>query len=837
MDADGNGIANETGDFAIARELYIGNGTQVQGSAPEIGNVSPAQTISGINSAILFADDVTDDEGIARVWTVIRPPDYNLGSSDNPVQELPSIDLMPTDGDRYEATYDNFSITGTYQIAIYARDRIGNTSIPKLTSVSVNNPLQRRAIIVAGASVSDEIWKAIERNVKLAYEALSFQGYTDNDLYLLSPASIPGMAKLPVLSTLSNLEYAVTNWAPSTTQDVVLYLIGNGSPGSFQINDSETLSASVLDGWLDSLQNSIPGKVTFIYDACQAGSFLSFLTPSIDKKRIVLASTGGNQPACFLSNGDISFSKYFWMRVANGANVRNSFLHAKQAVEFTTSMLDGGPVLAQLDDNGNGLGNEKSDGQLARNYSIGVGIMLAGDDPLIGSISEQQTVSDGDSVTIWVDDVTTTGSIASVWALIIPPGYATGSASNPLIDLPTVELTAAGGNRYEGSFSAFTSFGIYQVFAYAADAEGAISLPKEATVCNVNCLDNYEEDDTNEQATVIVINDESPQQHNFHDDSDQDWVKFYGVAGQTYTIAVNNAEVDCDAVIELYDTDGVSKLDNRDDMGAGEDEELAWLCPQDGIYYARVYNYDPGVFGDDTGYELNVYRPIGPLAGFVAGVITDEQNAETLGDVRIKTNTNQSTLSVFTGNYLLVHPPGSVSITAQRNGYATKVIPGVQVSEGGITSLDIALAPAPEDTDGDGIPDALENTVLCMDANDDDGDDDGILDGNEDADHDGVVDSDETDPCKKDTDNDGLLDGTEIGLTAPQGADTDLGIFIPDADPSTTTDPLDDDSDDDGWMDGEEDSNHNGQVDVGEKDPNQSDSNGLAWLMLLLFGE
>jgi len=266
---------------------------------------------------------------------------------------------------------------------------------------------------------------------------------------------------------------------------------------------------------------------------------------------------------------------------------------------------------------------------------------------------------------------------------------------------------------------------------------------------------------------------------------------------------------------------------------------LAWLCPRDGIYYARSYNYDTNVSGDDTGYELNVYRPIGPLAGFVAGVITDEQNAETLGDVRIKTNTNQSTLSVFTGNYLLVHPPGSVSVTAQRDGYATKVIPGVQVSEGGITTLDIALTPAPGDTDGDGIPDAVENTVECLDAADDDSDDDGVLDGNEDADHDGVVDADagETDPCDEDTDKDGLLDGTEIGLTAPQGANTYLGIFIPDADPSTTTDPLDDDTDDDGWLDGEEDTNHNGLVDDGEKDPNQTDSNGLAWLMLLLFGE
>jgi streptogramin lyase len=837
LDANGNGNGNQAEDFSLVQNIYIGNGTQIHGSAPVIGAVSPAQTISGTNSTPLFADNVTDEDGVARVWAVIRPPDYSQGSPDNPVHELPSIDLMPAGENRFEASYDNFSITGTYQITIYARDRIGNSATPKLTSVSVENPLQRKAIIVVGALFSDGIWTGIERNVKLSYEALSFQGYTNDDIYLLSPASIPGVTKIPVLPTLSNLSYALNNWAVSNTQDVVLYLIGQGESGSFQINSTETLTASLLDGWLDSLQSSIPGKVSVIYDACRSGSFLSFLRPPADRERIVLASTGGNQAACFLSDGDISFSKYFWTRVANGTNVRDAFLHAKQAVEFTTSMLAGGPVIARLDDNGNGLGNEKSDGQLASNYTIGVGIMLAGDDPLIGAISSQQVVSQGGSATIWVDDVTTTGSIASVWAVIKPPGYTTVGASDPIIDMPIVDLTPTGSNRYEGTINGFSNFGIHWVSAYATDTEGATSLPKETAVCYVNCSDNYEEDDTYQQATVIVINDESAQQHNFHDNGDQDWVKFYGVAGQTYTIEVNNTEANCDAVIKLYDTDGVSPLSNRDDTGPGEDEELSWPCPQDGIYYVSIHQFLPGDYGENTGYELRVYRPIGPLSGFVTGVITDRFSAQELGDVRIKTNSNQSALSLSTGSYLLVHPPGTVSFTLQKDGYNTEIVPGVQISEGGITSLDIVLTPAPGDTDGDGIPDMVENSVDCLNPNDDDSDDDGILDGNEDTDYDGELDPGETDPCDEDTDNDGLLDGTEIGLTAPQGSDTDLAVFIKDADPETTTDPLDDDSDNDGWLDGEEDANQNGQVDENETDPNKPDKKSLSWLILLLFGE
>ncbi|NOJ92667.1 OmpA family protein [Corallococcus coralloides] len=130
------------------------------------------------------------------------------------------------------------------------------------------------------------------------------------------------------------------------------------------------------------------------------------------------------------------------------------------------------------------------------------------------------------------------------------------------------------------------------------------------------------------------------------------------------------------------------------------------------------------------------------------------------------------------------------------------------------------------DTDGDGIPDGIEVKVGGTDPLDDDSDDDGILDGNEDKDHDGVVDADETDPKNPDTDGDGLTDGVELGLTVPEGDDTDPSKFVADKDTSTKTNPLDDDSDDDGLTDGNEDANHDGKVDPTETDPNKIDTDG-----------
>ena len=116
------------------------------------------------------------------------------------------------------------------------------------------------------------------------------------------------------------------------------------------------------------------------------------------------------------------------------------------------------------------------------------------------------------------------------------------------------------------------------------------------------------------------------------------------------------------------------------------------------------------------------------------------------------------------------------------------------------------------DTDGDGLSDAYENNH-GLDPLDDDTDDDGLIDGWE-------VDNG-TDPNDPDSDDDGILDGTEVGLEEPQGDDTDMDVFVPDADGGdTTTNPNDGDTDGGGLGDGEEDLNHDGDIDGGETDPN-----------------
>jgi clumping factor A len=134
------------------------------------------------------------------------------------------------------------------------------------------------------------------------------------------------------------------------------------------------------------------------------------------------------------------------------------------------------------------------------------------------------------------------------------------------------------------------------------------------------------------------------------------------------------------------------------------------------------------------------------------------------------------------------------------------------------------------DGDGDGLSDDTE-TSIGTDPTDADSDDDGVKDGDEpnfadDSDGDGTKNA-----LDEDSDGDGLFDGTELGKDCANPATSAAaGHCVADADDTTTTNPLDPDSDGGGVKDGEEDANHDGNLDAGERDPNDAsdddDDNG-----------
>ena len=211
--------------------------------------------------------------------------------------------------------------------------------------------------------------------------------------------------------------------------------------------------------------------------------------------------------------------------------------------------------------------------------------------------------------------------------------------------------------------------------------------------------DPYEPDNVFSEANVIVLYNDTPHQlnfheHNFHVAGDQDWVKFYGLSGISYSVKVSNLGVKCDAVVELYDTDGVTMVAGPQDNGwAGVDERLDWPCTKDGVYYAKVAQFDQSVFGDNTEYNLEVIYPDGPpFPGFLDGMVTDAVTKLPIPDVLIKTDHNFSTMTDSDGIYSMVHRAGIYLVIVQAAGYVAMDF-SVEISEGGTVLHDIELIP------------------------------------------------------------------------------------------------------------------------------------------------
>ncbi|RLC18043.1 MAG: hypothetical protein DRI57_08945, partial [Deltaproteobacteria bacterium] len=466
---------DEDEDGDLARITYIGNNTRNPEIGPELDRdgASPDQAISGTNSATLFAKLVTDEAGTdneTKVWAVIRPPGYVL--SGEPVDDLPQIDLKyNSENARYEGTYDEFNIEGEpYQIAFYAMDSLGNMSCPILTSVTVEGLSERKAVIFLGGSDTDEIWPAEKELGKLVYEALSSQGYSDNDIYLKSPISIANVKNPDAFSLpWDELKDTISSWMGENTQDLVLYMVGSSNDGSFQLNSDETLSSDDLGEWLDELQTDrIPGKITVIYDSCHSQSFLQALVPPAGKERIRIASTGEHQKVHFLARGNLSFSKYFWSSIKNGRPVYDAFTYANTTL---TGTLDSEQIPQYI-------------GDTASKYFIGRGILTADDNPAIGEVSaEPRNLMDETSADIWAKWVTTTDEIDGIWAMIIPPGGVEGSDVCCITD-QAKKMDKQPDDSYKLTHDDFTKYGTYTVLIYAKDTKGNISETKSISICH-----------------------------------------------------------------------------------------------------------------------------------------------------------------------------------------------------------------------------------------------------------------------------------------------------------------------------------------------------------------
>lgn len=660
-------------------ELFLGHRTVMEGESPVIRAVCPDQSVSGSDQVELWVQ-VADDDGISRAWAVIRPTDFRQRSSDKPVIDLPTVELTPTTGDRFKGTFDGFADRGTYTATFYGRDRKGNVSKPVASRIFIGAPLLRRAVIVAGASGDPALDDGFFNVAAFAYRALRFQGYGDAEIHFLS--SLEDRPHVDGAATAENLSAMLTEWSADDTMDLLIYLVGGGGEGLFRLNEKDDLPISILDAWLDDFQAEMPGPVVVVCDADQAGTLLPLLTPGTNHERLLIAGTPADGQAMFMADGALSFSHFFWNSVLNGMSLRRSFEDAANAISLAGTETAGGPI---LDDTGNGIGNESVDGVRAAGYTIGAGIRMSGNDPIVRAAPPDTVLFGEPSSLIYAEDVAGPAPVVRVWAVIRPPGDEAFATAEP-VALP---LPEAGNGRHEAVYDGFLAYGDYAVSIYAEDAEGGVSTPLSFTVHQSLGPDAWENDDDRNAAVSINLYSDGPMVRNFHETDRADWYRMLGVKDQFYSVEIENQGPGCRIRMEMMDAGGTPVL--VEEVVEGENMlRNDWKCPSDGVYYIKLTNrINP--LNTDSGYHFRLFRPVGPFAGMVKGRVVDAKTDDPVEMARIQTDAGASALSRPDGRYLIVQEPGTATISISADHYMPMELEGVVVSEGGTTLQDFRL--------------------------------------------------------------------------------------------------------------------------------------------------
>ncbi|MGE0087750.1 MAG: LamG-like jellyroll fold domain-containing protein, partial [Desulfococcaceae bacterium] len=372
----------------------------------------------------------------------------------------------------------------------------GAVTFSEAAAVQAQN--YNKAIIVAGGGPyrGNLLWSSTLLCVYKAYHALLSQGYSHDNIFLLSPEPYidvngDGINDVDASTGSSKLEYALSTWAVNTAHpegSLVLYMTGHGGIGTFQMRKDDILQAVTLDGWMDNWNTQMTGRLMFIYDACMSGTFLPLVTPpaGMTGKRITIVSALGTERAWFLDDGKISFSYHFWESVFSKGYLYNAYAAGTEVMQFDQTPM--------MDYNGDGIADEITAGMTipANDIRIGRGRVAASLIPEIGSYSPaQQNIECNISATVQISNITTLNGVARVWARVMPPSSGSIDLTAPILTLPTFRLLDMGGGIYRGQYDGFTASGIYLVFVYARDLSDFQSIPKMLSVyrnCGITVL-------------------------------------------------------------------------------------------------------------------------------------------------------------------------------------------------------------------------------------------------------------------------------------------------------------------------------------------------------------
>lgn len=349
-------------------------------------------------------------------------------------------------------------------------------TIPKATAPGVV------VLVASELQDGDPLQSNIYHTGDSIYQFFINQGYDNESIYYLSAdGSNPRVDDPP---TSDNLHYALTQWAISTLlskpySPFTLYVVGYGGQDTLYLDgNTETVSTTELNNWISSLENATIGiQINVIIDTPNSGSFIELEQTLSADRRVIVASTGAQQPAWATEEGTL-FSEYLIQALRRGLSLYAGFQEAAWSVEAVHPS-----QTPWLDDDGDGLANEVADGAIAAQRGLPSldALGTLGWPPYIASAGIGEIVAGHGVITAHVQD---DGSVARVWAEIYPPMYTPSSSGDEelILDtaITTVTLTHQGGGLYRAEYDGFSTLylGADRAVIYAVDDNGWMARPR-----------------------------------------------------------------------------------------------------------------------------------------------------------------------------------------------------------------------------------------------------------------------------------------------------------------------------------------------------------------------
>jgi hypothetical protein len=348
--------------------------------------------------------------------------------------------------------------------------------------VSLREASTGAAIIVGGRQANpEELQTQINFMTNRAYATFNQAGYAHDSIYYLSADPVL-QPYVDGRSASVNLDYGITTWAASRTQDgepLYLYLADHGQIEGFFVNANDVATTQQIESWLLAFEQQRPNSpVIVIAEACKSGSLITPAHTLARPGRVIITATGdaNDSYAYRAGHGGGYFSDPFFSALAQGYSIWDSYQLATQAVN-TLNKTAGYSQTPWIDGDGDGRPYplDADDQGAGRQFGLGRPPGFSGQAPYIAQPT-QPVPAGAQPVTIEVQVLDESRATTQAWVEVSkpstlppspPPGYTTPVSHAERINLTYNPLT----DRFQLKL-AFDERGNYQLIFHAEDADG-----------------------------------------------------------------------------------------------------------------------------------------------------------------------------------------------------------------------------------------------------------------------------------------------------------------------------------------------------------------------------